>query len=116
MFHDLEDPDGDYFPNPPKRPDVLIPSGSETKGLPEDPDSKPRPTHPAEIKNDGQKKLKWKRVERRIYSPFWRAMHNLIAHPMLAIYRPLGEYLHEFTARKMYEPRGDLPPIITNND
>ena len=80
------------------------------------------PTSPAhkppvqEIQNDGRRKPKWKRVERRIYSPFWRAMHNIIAHPMLAVYRPWGEALHEFTARKMYEPQGGLSPIITDND
>jgi len=60
--------------------------------------------------------LEWKRIERRIYSPFWRAIHNLFAHPMLAIYRPWGERLHEWTAEKMYRQRGDKPPIITDAD
>ena len=56
----------------------------------------------------------WKRIERTIHSPFWRAMHNLIAHPMLAIYRPLGERLHEWTATRMYAGTG--PGVVTNND
>ena len=58
----------------------------------------------------------WKRVQRRIYSPFWRFIHNLIAHPLLAICRPIGERLHEFTAKKMYEPRGTLPLIVSDDD
>lgn len=45
---------------------------------------------------------KYVRVRRKIYSKFWRAIHNLIAHPMLVVYRPLGEWLHEWTATKMY--------------
>jgi hypothetical protein len=59
-------------------------------------------------------KGEWKRIERVIHSPFWRAMHNLIAHPMLAIYRPLGERLHDYTATRMYAGTG--PGIVTNND
>ena len=57
----------------------------------------------------------WKRIERKIYSKSWRAVHNLIAHPMLTIYRPFGEWLHDFTAGKMYEPNGK-DPIVTDND
>ena len=57
----------------------------------------------------------WKRIERKIYSGRWRAVHNLIAHPLLAIYRPLGEKLHEYTAERMYRPNGEKP-IITDND
>lgn len=49
------------------------------------------------------KKKRYIRVRRVIYSKFWNAIHNLIAHPMLAIYRPWGEWLHEWTATKMYE-------------
>jgi hypothetical protein len=56
----------------------------------------------------------WQRVERTIRSPFWRAMHNLIAHPMLSIYRPLGERLHDWTATRMYAGTG--PGIVTNKD
>ena len=58
----------------------------------------------------------WRRVQRRIYSPFWRFLHNALANPMLAIYRPWGERLHEWTEKKMYEPRGDLPPIVSDKD
>ncbi len=58
----------------------------------------------------------WRRVTRRIYSPFWRAVHNMVAHPLLTIYRPLGEYLHELTAVRMYKQHGDWPPIVSDND
>ena len=76
---------------------------------------------PSSLEEDAKKavekaKGKWKRIERRIYSPFWRAMHNLIAHPMLAIYRPWGDRLHEWTAKHMYKPRGTLSPVISDND
>ena len=102
MFFDYDDEIDDAEdiaePEVPQRPESLV-------------------SRPSTPEADAKKAVgKWKRVERRIYSPFWRAMHNIIAHPMLAIYRPLGEALHEFTARKMYEPRGGLPPIVTNND
>jgi hypothetical protein len=50
-----------------------------------------------------QEERKYIRVKRVIHSKFWLAVHNLVAHPMLAIYRPLGEWLHEYTAKKMYE-------------
>lgn len=46
---------------------------------------------------------KYIRVRRVIYSRFWNVIHNVIAHPMLSIYRPLGEILHEWTAEKMYK-------------
>tara|TARA_R110002110_G_scaffold121824_5_gene297768 strand:+ start:804 stop:1085 length:282 start_codon:yes stop_codon:yes gene_type:complete len=42
------------------------------------------------------------RVRRVIHSRFWNIVHNLIAHPMIAIYRPWGEKLHNWTAEKMY--------------
>lgn len=58
----------------------------------------------------------WRRIKRKIYSPFWRGIHNLVAHPMLTIYRPLGERLHEYTARKMYEPRLGVDPDVTDSD
>jgi hypothetical protein len=58
----------------------------------------------------------WKRIERKIYSPFWRAAHNLIAHPLLAIYRPWGDKLHEYTADKMYEPNDKYTEVVTDND
>ena len=112
MFFDYDDEDDDEEPTPPLavNPEDLKPKP------PKFPESPPHKPPVQEIQNDGRRKPKWKRVQRRIYSPFWRGMHNLIAHPMLAIYRPLGEALHEFTARKMYEPRGGLPPIVTDND
>lgn len=69
------------------------------------------------LEMDAEKAVnRWKRVERRIYSPFWRFAHNVVAHPMLAFYRPWGEKLHEWTANKMYEPRDGLSPIVTDND
>jgi hypothetical protein len=58
----------------------------------------------------------WKRIERKIYSKWWRAAHNLIAHPFLTIYRPWGEWLHAYTANKMYEPRVDVNPTVTDSD
>jgi len=73
------------------------------------PDAEPSPfTKPPE----GE----WRRIKRKIYSPFWRGVHNLLAHPLLTIYRPLGEKLHDYTARKMYEPRPDVEPTETDHD
>lgn len=45
---------------------------------------------------------KYIRVKRVIWSKRWLKVHNLIAHPMLTIYRPFGKWLHEYTAKKMY--------------
>jgi hypothetical protein len=67
-------------------------------------------------RNDETPPVGWQRVQRRIYSPFWRAMHNLVAHPWLVICRPIGEFLHEFTAERMYTPKGDKPPIVSDAD
>jgi hypothetical protein len=50
-----------------------------------------------------QEEKKYIRTKRIIWSKFWLAIHNLIAHPMLTIYRPLGEWLHEYTAERMYK-------------
>jgi hypothetical protein len=58
----------------------------------------------------------WKRIERKIYSPFWRAIHNVVAHPLLFLYRPLGDRLHEYTATKMYEPKPGVTPKTTDTD
>lgn len=49
-----------------------------------------------------KKEKRYVRVKRIIHSPFWNRVHNLVAHPMLAIYRPWGERLHDWTAEKMY--------------
>jgi hypothetical protein len=97
MFFDYTDKEDEIKVKPiPKRPEWLVkPQPSEEKSKP---------------------KGKWRRVERRIYSRFWRAIHNLIAHPMLAIYRPWGEKLHKWTEDKMYTPKGNLPPIISDKD
>ena len=65
---------------------------------------------------DPTKGIEFQRIERRIYSPFWRVIHNLVAHPMLVVHRPTGERLHNYTADKMYEPRDGLSPIITDHD
>lgn len=51
----------------------------------------------------------WRRIERPVYSRIWRVIHNLIAHPLLAIYRPIGQKLHDYTAEKMYKPNGKSP-------
>ncbi len=48
------------------------------------------------------KETRYIRVRRIIHSPFWNKIHNLFAHPMIAIYRPWGERLHNWTAEKMY--------------
>lgn len=64
------------------------------------------------LKNESE----WKRVKRRIYSPFWRFLHNTVAHPMLAICRPIGEKLHQYTADKMYKPKDGKDPIISDTD
>jgi hypothetical protein len=49
-----------------------------------------------------QERKKYIRVKRVIWSKLWLAAHNLIAHPMLTIYRPIGKLLHEYTAVRMY--------------
>ena len=59
---------------------------------------------------------KYHRIVRPVYSKFWRAIHNLIAHPMLAIYRPWGQKLHDWTAEKMYTPIEGRTPINTDSD
>ena len=66
----------------------------------------------AEKKGKGE----WKRIVRPVYSGFWRNVHNLVAHPMLAIYRPLGQKLHDYTAERMYEERPGVTPINTDSD
>jgi len=35
-----------------------------------------------------------------IRNPWW-CVHNLVAHPMLVLYPRLGEWLHEYTAKRM---------------
>ena len=67
-------------------------------------------------RDDDTPPVGYRRVRRRIYSRFWRAMHNLIAHPWLVICRPIGEFFHEFTAEQMYAPRGNKPPIMSDTD
>jgi predicted DCC family thiol-disulfide oxidoreductase YuxK len=67
------------------------------------------------IEIDAQGRV-YRRVARKIHSQRWRLVHNLIAHPLLAIYRPWGERLHEWTAEKMYEPRPGSPGERTDND
>jgi hypothetical protein len=49
-----------------------------------------------------QEEQKYIRTRRVIWSKFWLAIHNVIAHPMLFFYRPFGEWLHEYTAERMY--------------
>ncbi len=58
----------------------------------------------------------WKRIVRPIYSRFWRGVHNIIAHPLMGIYRPLGKQLHDYTAKQMYQPRIGVKPINTDSD
>lgn len=59
-----------------------------------------------------EEKDEWKRIKRPVYSKFWRVMHNFVAHPMLAVYRPLGQKLHDWTAEKMYKkPHSKAKPI-----
>lgn len=54
----------------------------------------------------------WRRIKRPVYSKFWRAVHNMVAHPMLVIHRPTGQKLHDWTAEKMYEsPEKGTKPI-----
>jgi len=62
------------------------------------------------------KEIKWKRIERKIYSPFWRFIHNFFAHPLMAIYRPLGERFHEWTAEKMYKVRETKSLTLSDKD
>jgi hypothetical protein len=61
-----------------------------------------------------QEEKKYTRVRRIIHSKFWLALHNCIAHPMLSIYRPLGKFLHEYTAERMY--RGFQPDTDDDED
>jgi hypothetical protein len=60
------------------------------------------------------------RVRRVIHSRLWNTIHNLIAHPLIAIYRPWGERLHNWTATKMYDGPQSLtevkPPITAVTD
>lgn len=55
-----------------------------------------------------KEKNRYIRIKRPIYSQFWRFVHNTVAHPMLAIYRPWGQKLHEWTAEKMYEKTDEV--------
>ena len=57
----------------------------------------------------------WVRIERKIHSPFWRGVHNLVAHPLLTLYRPWGEKLHDYTAERMYADNG-RPPVVSDKD
>ncbi len=57
----------------------------------------------------------WKRIKRPIYSKWWRFVHNLIAHPLMAVYRPVGEPFHDWTAKQMYKDNGSNP-TVTDND
>jgi hypothetical protein len=57
-----------------------------------------------------EKRQRYIRVRRIIHSPFWNFIHNLIAHPLIAIYRPWGERLHNWTAEKMYAGPQDTTP------
>jgi len=52
--------------------------------------------------NEEKEEKKWRRIKRPVFSKFWRVVHNVVAHPMLAVYRPWGQRLHEWTAEKMY--------------
>ena len=81
-------------------------------------DYKPPPSDPEVLEPWQQppEEGEWQRIKRPIYSKFWRGVHNLIAHPLLAIHRPTGERLHDYTAERMYEPRPGVDPIVTDND
>ncbi len=57
----------------------------------------------------------WRKKERPVYSRFWRAVHNLVAHPLLVLYRPLGLKVHEYTSTKMYKDNGKPPINIEAN-
>lgn len=57
----------------------------------------------------------WRKTERPVYSRFWRAVHNVVAHPLLALYRPLGLRIHEYTANKMYKDNGKKPINVEAN-
>ena len=35
---------------------------------------------------------------------FWWAIHNCVAHPLLTLWPRVGEWLHEYTARRA-QPR-----------
>lgn len=59
--------------------------------------------------NNGR--TEWRRIKRPVYSRFWRVVHNIVAHPMLAIYRPAGQVLHDWTASKMYRVVPGKQPI-----
>ena len=72
--------------------------------------------HDLKMPTEESEEEQWKRIERRIYSRWWRAAHNLLAHPLLTVYRPWGEKLHDYTAEKMYEPRPGIEPVVTDND
>lgn len=62
-----------------------------------------------EARARASKDNEWRRIERPVFSRFWRAIHNLVAHPLLALYRPLGLILHEYTANRMYKDNGKKP-------
>lgn len=47
------------------------------------------------------------RVERPIRNKWYQFLHNTLAHPMLALCRPLGVKLHEWTAKRMYSDDPD---------
>ena len=83
-------------------------------------DFKPSPpklvTNRTEPRHGSAPEGEWRRIERPIYSKFWRGIHNLIAHPLLTIHRPTGQRLHDYTARKMYTPQPGVNPDVTDND
>lgn len=55
------------------------------------------------FKRNAEEEREWRRIERPIQSSWWQAMHNMVAHPLLTIYRPWGERFHAYTAARMYE-------------
>ncbi len=74
--------------------------------------------HDAEVNESGGVR-EWRRIERKIHNPFWRAIHNVVAHPLLFFHRPTGEWLHDYTARRMYEQDGILArkqPDVSDKD
>lgn len=104
----------DYFDEDEEDEDEVTESTEVTEKPVEAPE--PKPEEGTTNERSTVAKGQWRRIERRIYSPFWRAMHNLIAHPMLAVYRPWGEWLHEWTADRMYRPTDGRSPIVSAND
>ncbi len=58
-----------------------------------------------------RKAQRYIRVKRIIHSPFWRAMHNLFAHPLKVLIPRLGDWLHDYTAAKMYNGPQDMTEV-----